>query len=94
MDDDVLISKVSELHRLWWETVWGELAWDEHGCEPASFALTIGAGWDRFGRMAKALEGAGIDMGALVAEFEAAGDPRCATRDDHAAMLGRARCGS
>lgn len=94
MDDNILLSKISELHDLWWEIVWDELAWDDNDCEPAEFALTLQADWDRFDRMAKDLEAAGVDAKILVAEFEAKGDPKTATSDLRAAMLGRARCGS
>jgi hypothetical protein len=92
MDDSILLAKMSELHELWWEIVWDELAWDENGCEPADFALTIKTAWANFGRMAKDLEATGIDIQALVAEFEAKGDPKDAILGDYAAMLGRTRC--
>ncbi len=88
---DADLARIAELHGLWWDGVWSELAWHEHGNEPIEFALTIGELWDRFNRTA---ENAGFDSSALVAEFEAKGDPRATTSEDYAAMLGRMRCGS
>lgn len=86
-----LARKVGELHALWWENAWLEIAWREHGCEPASLALTIRDGQDRFNRAAKALEADGLDVGLLVAEFEAKGDPEAAEAG-YAAMAEKARC--
>lgn len=84
-----ILAKISELHGMWWEGVWTELAWGEHGNEPLEFALTIGELWDRFNMAAR---GAGLDPAVLAAEFEARGDPKATTDDDRLAIAEKALC--
>jgi hypothetical protein len=87
-----IIDMIGELHKVWWKATWFEIAWNEHGQEPVSFVLTIRAEWDKFNMMAEVLKTAGIDMKALVVEFEASGDPKGTIPIDYATMLGRAKC--
>jgi hypothetical protein len=94
MDENILLGKVSELHKVWWEAVWSELAWGEHGREPAEFALTIKEGWDKFDRVADILSKAGLDQRVLLVEFETKGDPSRTSVDDYAQMAEKAKCAS
>jgi len=82
MDED--LKNIKELHHLWWNVVWSEIAWSENGCEPEDFALTIQDAWDSFKKAAKTAK---FDFGILVAEFEAHGDPRIVVDTDYASMV-------
>lgn len=93
--DKILLARVMELHNVWWEAIWSEIAWDEHSQEPVDFALTIQRDWDRFNRVAEVLKTAGFDPKLLVNEFEIKGDPAVhITADEYIIMAERARCGS
>jgi hypothetical protein len=84
-----LRTEVEELHRLWWEAVWSELA--EHGELPVEFALTTRKGWDRFDRVAETLRDAGFDTDVLMAGFEAVGNPDSTSWDVYQALMDKAQ---